>query len=70
VGDMVYLQLQPYIQTSVHRRSNNKLSFKFFEFGPYEIMEKLRSVAYKLKLPSTSTIHLVFHVSQLKKAIG
>jgi len=68
VGDMVYLKLQPYIQTSVHHHSNNKLSFKFV--GPYEIVEKLSSVAYKLKLPPTSAIHSVFHVSQLKQAPG
>ncbi|RLM78443.1 hypothetical protein C2845_PM12G21170 [Panicum miliaceum] len=68
VGDKVYLKLQPYIQTSVQHHSNDKLSFKFF--GPFEIMEKLGTVAYKLKLPPTSAIHPVFHVSQLKQAPG
>jgi hypothetical protein len=46
IGDMVYLKLQPHIQSSVAPRSNHKLSFKFF--GPFKVLQKVGSVAYKL----------------------
>jgi DUF1365 family protein len=67
VGDWVYIKLQPHIQQSVQRCSNHKLSYKYF--GPYLILQRVGQVAYKLQLPASSQIHLVIHVSQLKKAI-
>lgn len=67
IGDWVYLKLQPYIPSSLAPRSNQKLAFKFF--GPYKVIDKVGSVAYKLQLPSSASIHDVFHVSQLKKAL-
>jgi hypothetical protein len=68
VGDAVYLKLQPYVQSLLSARSNQTLTFKFF--GPFRVLERVGAVAYKLDLPPSTTIHPVFHASQLKQAHG
>ena len=39
-------------------------------FGPFEVVDRIGTVAYKLKLPETARIHLVFYIFVLKKFIG
>ena len=39
-------------------------------FGLFQIISKLGPVAYKLQLLETARIHLIFHISLLKKFKG
>ena len=69
VGDWVFLWLQPYKQMSLKKaRKDDKLSPKYY--GPYKVLKKIGTMAYKLELPVASWVHIVFHVSCLKKVIG
>ena len=67
-GDMVFLCLHPYKQSSLKIKGCHKLTPKFY--GPYRILQNIGSVACKLELPPSSRIHPVFHVSCLKKVLG
>ncbi|XP_048599831.1 uncharacterized protein LOC125579954 [Brassica napus] len=44
-----------------------KLAVRFI--GPYQIEERIGDVAYRLNLPEEMQIHLVFHVSMLRKQV-
>jgi hypothetical protein len=69
VGDWVFLILQPYKQMSLKQAKNdNKLSPKYY--GPYKVLQKIGTMAYKLELPTSSRVRPVFHVSCLKNVIG
>ena len=68
VGDFVYLKLQLYRRKTLASCINEKLSPRFY--GPYKIIDRVGLVAYCLQLPDSSRIHPMFHVFQLRKAIG
>ena len=49
-------------------KKDNKLSPKYY--GPYKVLQKIGTMAYKLELALSSRVHPVFHVSCLKRVIG
>jgi hypothetical protein len=67
VGDHVFLRVN--LVTGVERALIcRKLTPRFF--GPFEIIENVGAVAYRIALlPSLLNLHDVFHVSQLKKYV-
>ena len=65
VGDHVFLKVMPK-RGVVRFGKRGKLSTRFI--GPFEILERIGTAAYRLALPSSMTgVHEVFHVSMLRK---
>lgn len=65
VGDKVFLC----VKLGKSSIKSSKLATRFV--GPFEILQKVNPVAYKLDLPlKLSKMHNVFHVSLLKKYIN
>ena len=65
VGDHVFLKVMPK-RGVVRFDKRGKLSPRFI--GPFEILERVGTVAYRLALlPSMLGVHEVFHVSMLRR---
>ncbi|GJV00408.1 putative reverse transcriptase domain-containing protein [Tanacetum coccineum] len=68
VGDYVLLKVSPW-KGVVRFRKKGKLAPRFV--GPFEIIEKVGPVAYRLDLPEElNGVHDTFHVSNLKKCLA
>ena len=67
-GDMADVRIRPYCMMSLALKFNKKLAPKYF--GTYKILDSIEEVPYQIDLPTQSRLHLVFHVSQQKKAAG
>ena len=65
VGDKVFLKVSPWRKV-LRFEKKRKLSPRFI--GPYEVLERIGPVVYRLALPPELTkLHDVFHVSLLRK---
>ncbi|GKC17646.1 hypothetical protein Tco_1014428 [Tanacetum coccineum] len=68
VGDYVLLKVSHW-KGVVRFRKKGKLAPRFI--GPFEIIEKVGPVAYRLDLPEElDSVHDTFHVSNLKKCLA
>jgi hypothetical protein len=64
VGDLVFIKLRPYRQSSLGSQYSHKLSKRYY--GPFTLLRAIGEVAFEVDLPAASKIHRILHVSQLK----
>ena len=68
VGEWVWLRLQHQPAAFLGVGAKGKLAPKYY--GPFKVLAKIDTVAYRLELPPRARIHNVFHVGVLKKYHG
>jgi len=65
VGDHVFLKVSP-LKSSIRFGQKGKLATRYV--GPFEILQRVGPVAYRLALPlALQGIHDMFHVSNLRR---
>ena len=47
-----------------------KMKLKYWYYGPYKMVQKMRPIDYKLDLPADTRVHPMFRVLQLKPKVG
>jgi len=68
VGDHVFLKVSP-LKGNLRFGQKGKLTPRYI--GPFEILQRVGPVAYRLALPPTlQGIHDVFHVSNLRRYVS
>jgi hypothetical protein len=68
VGDWVWLRLHQRLAAIITDSAARKLHPRFY--GPFKLLERVGTLAYRLALPPRSKIHNVFHVVFLKPFVG
>nr|GFA71338.1 putative reverse transcriptase domain-containing protein [Tanacetum cinerariifolium] len=68
VGDKVMLKVSPW-KGVIRFDKKGKLNLRYI--GPFKIIAKVGTVAYRIKLPEQlSRVHSKFHISKLKKCMA
>jgi hypothetical protein len=66
IGDNAYLKVRPR-KSSLRIGACSKMKPRYF--GPFEVLDRVGPIAYRIAIPPTVKAHNFFHVSLLKKYV-